>query len=147
MSNRIHLQVEEGILFNPHSMDRIAEATLQREEISSSEMTIVFTGNDQIREMNRKFAGEDKVTDVLSFPDGSTDPDSELRYLGDILIAIPVAREQAKARAIELQNEISLLIVHGTLHLLGYDHANPDDKSVMWDLQNKILKELGVSGT
>lgn len=84
-------------------------------------LTLVLAGDDAVRRLNRTFRGKDKPTDVLSFPLGETGPDGK-HYLGDIVIAVPVAGRQARAKGHSLDRELRLLAIHGYLHLLGYDH-------------------------
>ena len=106
-------------------------------------ITIVLTDDDQLHKLNQEFLGVDAPTDVLSFPAGETDPDSGKKYLGDILISYPRAATQASSGKHAVQDELQLLVVHGVLHLLGYDHVEEDEKIVMWALQSKILADLG----
>jgi probable rRNA maturation factor len=81
---------------------------------------------------------------VLSFPASETDPESGTRYIGDILISIPRAQSQADAAGHPLESEVQLLVVHGVLHLLGHDHADPAEKNRMWKAQSEILDSLGL---
>ena len=111
---------------------------------SDGDLTIVLTDNAQLHELNQDYLGIDAPTDVLSFPASETDPETARRYLGDILISVPRAEEQAQAAGHALESEIQLLIVHGTLHLLGYDHAGDEDKARMWKVQAEILEGLGL---
>jgi probable rRNA maturation factor len=85
------------------------------------EVTLSFVGEQAIRTLNRKWMKKDRPTDVLSFPLGDKAPDGKY-YLGDIVIAVPVAVRQARAKGHGLDRELRLLAVHGFLHLLGYDH-------------------------
>ncbi len=87
-----------------------------------------------------------RPTDVLSFPASETDPETGTSYLGDILVSIPRAEAQAQAAGHPLEAEVQLLVVHGVLHLLGYDHANPEEKSRMWAAQAEVLEGIGLAG-
>jgi len=89
------------------------------------------------------FLGIDAPTDVLSFSDGDLDPETGAPYLGDILISVERAQAQARSAGHTLQEELTLLVVHGVLHLLGHDHAEPEQKARMWSLQAEILTDLG----
>ena len=109
------------------------------------DLTIVLTDDAQLHELNRNYLDIDAPTDVLSFPASETDPETGRRYLGDILISVPRAREQARAAGHVLEAEVQLLAVHGTLHLLGFDHAETGEKARMWKAQAEVLESLGLS--
>jgi probable rRNA maturation factor len=113
----------------------------------SGEMTIVLTDDEGIRSLNRGFLGEDVPTDVLSFAaqeDGGPfviAPEAG-GYLGDVIVSFPRVVEQAAGEEHSVEQELNLLIVHGVLHLLGYDHADEEDKAAMWARQDAILSGL-----
>ena len=106
------------------------------------EVNYAFVSPRQIHQLNRTFRQVDRVTDVLSFPDGDINPETKRRFMGDVLICKSVARRQAKAIGNSLEQEITFLQVHGTLHLFGYDHINPEDEVKMFGLQRKIMALL-----
>lgn len=110
-----------------------------------SDLSLVLTDDAQLHELNREFLGIDAPTDVLSFPGGETDPDSEQLYLGDVVISYPRAQAQAAAGGHPLEDELQLLVVHGVLHLLGHDHADENAKAGMWARQAEVLRRLGCS--
>ena len=124
----------------------VAEEVL-RHEHSSGQVTLVVTDDQGIQELNRDFLGIDAPTDVLAFsaqegerafvaaPEASS-------YLGDVIISYPRAVAQAGEMGHSLKLELNLLIVHGLLHLLGYDHAEEGEKALMWATQDKILRGL-----
>lgn len=124
---------------------RAANAALSHQS-ASGDITIVLTDDAQLRELNRDYLGVDAPTDVLSFPASETDPETGAPYLGDILISIPRASQQARAARHPLESEVQLLVAHGVLHLLGHDHAEPEEKSRMWKAQAEILESIGLSG-
>lgn len=108
------------------------------------ELSLVITGDEQIRALNRTYRGIDAPTDVLSFATDEgffVEPDAPL-YLGDILISYPRATEQATEYGHSTQAEVDLLVIHGVLHLLGYDHATEEEERQMWELQERALQEL-----
>lgn len=126
-------------------VERAALAALDAEKAESGALTIVLADEAQMQTLNREFSGKDIPTDVLSFPDGTIDPDLNLMYFGDIIIAVPIAQEQAKRAEHSTNDELILLTVHGTLHLLGFDHILPQDKDRMWAHQERILDQLGIT--
>ena len=126
---------------------KAARAALkQQPEAADSDLTIVLTDDDQIRELNRDYLGLDYPTDVLAFPAQETDPETGVPYLGDILISLPRATEQAGSAGHTLEAEAQLLVVHGILHLLGHDHAEAEEKAKMWTAQAEVLERLGLGG-
>lgn len=110
---------------------------------AGAEATIVIGDDGLLHQLNLRFRGIDAPTDVLSFSGEYTDPDTQTPYLGDILISLTRAQEQAAAGGHSLHDEIVLLVVHGMLHLLGHDHAEEGEKSRMQTAQTAILTELG----
>lgn len=107
-------------------------------------LTIVITGDKQIRRLNEHYRGMGKTTDVLSFPADYMDPDLEKRYLGDVVISYPTAKSQSQERAHGVGEELQLLVVHGVLHLLGYVHLEETGQEEMASVQARILQELDL---
>ena len=103
-----------------------------------------MTSDARLHELNLNYLGVDAPTDVLSFPATETDPETGAHYIGDILISIPRAQAQASAAGHPLESEVQLLVVHGVLHVLGHDHAEPEEKGRMWKAQAEILESLGL---
>lgn len=123
-------------------------ATLNQEVVEAAvSLTLLLTSDAQLQQLSRDFLGIDRPTDVLSFPDGDMLPGMESVYLGDVAISVETAQRQAAARGHTLEGELQLLAVHGLLHLLGYDHAEPDEKETMWAAQAGILSTLGTAVT
>jgi len=106
---------------------------------SGSSATIAFVSDKTIRQLNRQFRGVDKATDVLSFPAD----DSE--NLGDVAISVETAAAQAKENGLKFDEEVSQLILHGLLHLAGYDHET--DNGEMDRIEIRIRRKLGIDGT
>jgi probable rRNA maturation factor len=142
----IHIDVNPSLQTNLATdiLERAALTVLAHQS-ADGDLTIVLTDDAQLRELNRNYLGIDAPTDVLSFPASETDPETARRYLGDILISVPRADEQARAAGHTLEAEVQLLAVHGILHLLGYDHAEADEKALMWKAQAEVLERLGLS--
>ena len=125
-----------------------AEATLHAEGLTElPDMAVVITDDDTIRALNRDFRGVDEATDVLAFGEEKAGPfvlaPGEPAYLGDAIISLERAEIQAAERGHAAQTELQLLLVHGILHLLGYDHATEKGQQEMWARQDAILKTLG----
>ena len=133
----------------PTPLRRAALATLEHQRVEGSvELTIVITGDAQLRALNREFRQIDAPTDVLSFSiDGQTEVKQRRRYLGDVIISYMTARSQAKAGGHPIEAELQLLVVHGVLHLLGHDHDTRSEKAKMWQAQAQILKRIGSAIT
>lgn len=122
-----------------------ARETLALEQ-APGDLTVVLTDDAQLQQLNLQFLGVDASTDVLSFPSGDADPETGQSYLGDVIISVPRARQQAQAGQHRLESELQLLVVHGVLHLLGYDHAEAGPKARMWTAQARVLGSLGLAG-
>jgi len=136
-----------------------AITTLKMHDLGQAIMTIVLTDDAEVQALNLSFLGIDAPTDVLSFPyfntpnNAPTDIPLDLppelaveqrTYLGDLIIALPYIRRQAVQHQRTLAEELSLLIIHGTLHLLGYDHATVEEEHEMWTVQADVLSTLGM---
>jgi len=99
------------------------------------------TGDEAIRELNRDYLGKDRATDVLSFPDGDLLPTGRT-LLGEIVVSLDTARRQAAEAGHSELRELAELVLHGTLHLLGYDHADDRDRGEMNRLELDLREEL-----
>ena len=130
-------------------------AVLTYAGVGDAGVAIVITDNDYVQSLNREYRGVDAPTDVLSFAaQEGYDLDAEFapeaaaeidRYLGDLILAYPYAAAQATRYGYPVQVELQLLVVHGCLHLLGYDHDSDESQAEMWAAQSAILTSLGVS--
>lgn len=110
---------------------------------SKQTATIVFVSDAAIRKLNRQFRGKDQVTDVLSFPSQAEPFESENQsQLGEVVISVQRAAAQAKQNGLTFSNEVEQLILHGLLHLCGYDHETDDGE--MNRLELKLRKKLGI---
>jgi len=141
----LDIQVAEAFAdrVDVEDLARYVQRALALEGIEEGALTVVITDTDTVRELNRTYRGVDAATDVLSFALNEGEammlPEEEPPYLGDVIIAFPVAKEQAIQYGHSVQEELRLLAVHGVLHLLGYDHATPEEEAVMWARQAEIL--------
>jgi probable rRNA maturation factor len=141
------ISTEEALTFEG-AIERAAQETLRFASAQpDAELSIVITNDRQLHDLNLQFLGIDAPTDVLSFPVGEaeTDPDTGEVYLGDVLISLERARAQATSGGHPILDELQLLVIHGVLHLLGYDHAEEAEKAEMWSAQAEILTRLEVS--
>lgn len=124
-------------------------AELKRQEISRGDFDVTLTSDGEIAKLNGAFRGKNAPTDVLSFPYGptagaSTGGDEMVDFLGDIVISVETARRNARAEGQPLETEIRQLILHGALHLAGYDHAT--DHGAMNELELRLRRALGIEG-
>lgn len=128
-----------------------ARTALTLENIDrDAEVSVTLVDNARIRELNARFREIDRETDVLSFPasDGvhfDIDPDTNAIILGDIVISLEKAEEQANEYGHSIRRETAFLITHSLFHLLGYDHMTPDEETEMFARQEKVLEELGIT--
>jgi probable rRNA maturation factor len=127
----------------------VVARVLAAEGVARAELGVMITSDAAVRDLNRRYRGEDAPTDVLSFALSEDAgefvlPPDESKRLGDVVISLPAARRQAKRAAHPLEREMELLLVHGLLHLLGYDHATDDEARVMWSRQDALLATPGV---
>ena len=136
-SYEIPLDLQNGIIY-------AAQTALSYEkQASAANITIALTDDTQLQKLNFEFLQINAPTDVLSFPANERDPETNERYLGDIIVSYPRALVQAETGGHNVRDELFLLVVHGVLHLLGYDHSEEDEKRVMWEHQSEIITELG----
>lgn len=135
----ISLDLQNSIVYATQS------ALSYEQHTSAANLTIVLTDDTQLQKLNFEFLQINAPTDVLSFPADERDPETNERYLGDIIVSYPRALLQAATGGHSVRDELFLLVVHGVLHLLGYDHSQEREKRVMWEHQSEILKELGCT--
>ncbi|WP_150266367.1 rRNA maturation RNase YbeY [Paenibacillus tepidiphilus] len=141
-------------------LDRILQQAAEAEGLDNGEVALTFVDNDRIHELNREYRGIDRPTDVLSFALNETGEDEpEIVYeleegedegelpnvLGDIIISVERAREQALDYGHSLERELGFLFVHGFLHLLGYDHQDEAAEAEMMSKQEAVLAQVGLT--
>jgi len=129
-------------------VERVLEAAAERIGVRG-EVSVLFVNDDAIHELNRTYRQVDRPTDVLSFPmnegEELADPDEVDPMLGDIVVSVDRAREQAEAYGHSLEREVAFLLVHGFLHLNGYDHEDEAGEREMFGLQEEILQGIGLA--
>lgn len=129
---------------------RCCHAVLELEKFSEpAEISVTFSDNEQIRSINSQYRGIDSATDVLSFPMGEngeydTNLETGAKILGDVVISMEKAVEQADAYGHSLQREVGYLTAHSVLHLLGYDHEDNLERVRMREKEEFVMDELGL---
>lgn len=123
-------------------IDKTVEKVLSEDDI---DIGILICSDEEIRKTNLQYRQIDRATDVLSFCSDEMDPDTGNRYLGDIIVSFESAFKQATFAGHDIQTEIAILLIHGFLHLLGFDHDTEIKKSQMWKMQFDIHDFLGIS--
>jgi len=125
-------------------LEKVIETSLKLENMSLDyEISVSFVTNDEIRELNSQFRNIDKETDVLSFP-FEDEFETGIRILGDIVLSVEKAMDQAEEFGHTVERELAYLTAHSTLHLMGYDHMNDDEKSIMRQKEKAIMKALQI---
>lgn len=141
---------ESGVDADVASLATLCRFVMRRMRLHpATELTLRLIDAATMAQLNQLWMGKSGATDVLSFPmdeltpgHADADPeDGEAGYLGDIALCPQIAEQQAPAAGHTTADEIDLLVVHGILHLLGYDHAEPEEHQVMFGLQNRLLVE------
>ena len=122
--------------------DKFAAKSLRALKLNSGSVAIAFVTDSKIARLNKTYRGKNNPTDVLSFPAQSARRVDKKDFLGDIAIAPAVARRYARKNGRSLQTEICILILHGLLHLLGYDHET--DRGQMDRIEHKLRRKLGL---
>ena len=122
-----------------------------------AEVSVLITDDERVRELNRRYRNLDEPTDVLSFPLGEASaqadagepfvgPPDGVAHLGEVIVSYPTAERQAREQGHSVDREIAHLVVHGLLHLLGYDHQQPEQERRMRSLEDRFLAAAGHTG-
>ena len=122
--------------------DLLQNALVELKLHPDCELNLVFVDIEEMTELHIKWMDEGGPTDVLSFPMDMPEPGNEAVTLGDIVIAPVVAAQQAATAGHSIDHEIFILAAHGLLHILGYDHATPDEEKAMFTLQESQVKKF-----
>ncbi|MGC9360140.1 MAG: rRNA maturation RNase YbeY [Anaerolineae bacterium] len=122
------------------------QALRHQRQPTGSQVALVLTDDATVAKLNAEYRHVDAPTDVLAFASQEGEPfvlpEAARRHLGDIVISLETAQRQASERDHPVGHELALLIVHGCLHLLGYDHGTPEEKARMWSVQRDIMQEI-----
>lgn len=131
-----------GTKYPTAALRKIAETLLRALKQGRAELSIALVGDREMRPLNRKYRNKKKTTDVLSFF-VEDQPMFGAKILGDVVISVEQARRQAKARGKTLKSEMATLLIHGVLHLLGYDHEkSPRQAKIMFACERKLFARL-----
>ncbi|MDI3298327.1 MAG: rRNA maturation RNase YbeY [Bacillota bacterium] len=157
MTVRVAEELPAGERLDPaleRLLARVAQRVLERAGLAHGHLDVTVTGDLEIRRLNREHRGVDRSTDVLSFPQyeaeaiaglaGSRDAGGPPLLLGDVVISLPTARRQAEAYGHSLEREVAFLAVHGTLHVLGWDHQTAEDERRMMAETETVLAEFDL---
>jgi len=123
-------------------MKKVANKALRRLDLGKSEVNIVFVSNQRIRAMNRRYLGMDISTDVLAFSGGDT-PGGDDGFLGDVVISSDKAQQQAKEYGTSFLQEMALYVIHGILHLAGYEDRTKKGKALMRNMEDELIQKTG----
>ena len=136
----VFLANEQGVPLDEPLLAALARHVLEAEDVDdSAELSILFVGADHIRRLNARYAGDDHATDVLAFPMTEEEDDDDPLMVGDVVVCPEVARDNAAKAGTALDRELQTLVVHGTLHLLGYDHQNDAQRAAMDKRQEEVI--------
>ena len=147
----ISVENDAGFPVDADQLRQAARTVISQHAVDpTSEMTIFIADDDIVQSLNLSFRRVKSVTDVLSFPAEPLPAEllaemNEHPYLGDLIIAYPYATAQAESLGHAVPDSLALLVVHGTLHLLCYDHDTPENRAAMWAAQETALLALGIS--
>jgi probable rRNA maturation factor len=132
---------EQAVTVDESRLSELARHTLDAEEVDeAAELSVLLVSAAHIKTLNARFAGEDHATDVLAFPMHEDGEDEASLLLGDVVICPEIAQANADKMSHSLEHELDVLLIHGTLHLLGYDHQRDDDKRRMDDRLRRVLE-------
>lgn len=130
----------------PDDLEIVIDNTLIETNYSNNvSVNISFVNEKEITRLNRQYRNLNEATDVLSFEAGTVDPETGKLLLGDIVICVPFVENQSEKLGNIFFNELKLMVIHGMLHLIGFDHDTIEKKSIMWNYQSKILESLQIN--
>lgn len=120
------------------------DAALARDGLGKRAICVLLVDDAESSRLHLEHFGDPATTDVMSFPDGMPDPDSGCVRLGDLAVGLEVARRLAVERGRPVEEEIALYVLHGALHLLGFDDIEEADRTEMWAVQREVMSSLGI---
>jgi probable rRNA maturation factor len=126
-------------------VQRVVDAALAEDRLDHCMLTVLLVDDGESAKLHAKHFEDPEPTDVMTFPDGATDPETGLRHLGDLAVGVDVASRVAQERGRSEADEVCLYILHGVLHLLGYDDEDERDQREMWAIQKRLLATVGIA--
>ena len=146
MNSNFEFIDEFGVDFEYDYLNDVCNHTLEKLKVKNAFFDVIFIDDEKMHEMNKEYRGIDRTTDVLSFAlEDNDNIKSEIRELGDIFVSIPKMKAQAKEYGHSEKRELSFLVCHGLLHLLGYDHTrSEEEEKLQFGLQDEILNDLNI---
>jgi probable rRNA maturation factor len=138
--------IEEDLTpdLDPLRLQRIVDRCCADEGLDAVQLSLLIVDDAESARLHAEHFDQGDCTDVMSFPDGGDDPESGRRLLGDLAVCWPVAQREALRRTRLAGDELLLYILHGLLHLLGYDDIDPVDRQEMWRRQSELLAPEGI---
>lgn len=148
----VDVLVEAGTWAEPEALHALAERAIRAAiavahplTVPDSELSLVFTDDAHVRVLNHRYRGKDSPTNVLSFPAPAAGPGQYGPLLGDIVLAQETVAREATGQGLAFDHHLTHLVVHGFLHLLGYDHEADTEAAVMEGMETRILGHLGIA--
>lgn len=134
----------DGAPLDRERIQRVVDAALAEEGMTNCALTVLVVADEESSRLHQEHFGDPDATDVMTFPDGSVDPQSGLTLLGDLAVGADVAARAAADRGRHTTDELTLYVLHGLLHILGYDDLEADERQEMWNAQRRLLAGVGI---
>jgi probable rRNA maturation factor len=125
-------------------IEAVVDAAVAEDGLEACALTVLVVDAAESARLHLEHFADPDATDVMTFPDGSEDPESGLTLLGDLAVCADVAQREAAERGRSPRDELTLYVLHGLLHLLGYDDVDAGDQREMWQTQRRLLAPLGI---
>jgi probable rRNA maturation factor len=125
-------------------VQQVVDAALEEAGVDACQLSVLVVDEAESATLHRRHFSDDSPTDVMTFPDGSRDPETGLRLLGDLAICVGIAERIARERQRRVDDELCLYILHGVLHILGYDDQDEAEAQRLWSTQQRLMATIGV---
>jgi len=126
-------------------MQRVVDAAIAADGLGPCALTVLLVDDAASARLHQEHFDDSNTTDVMTFPDGSEDPETGRTHLGDLAVCVDVAERAALERGRSTSDELTLYVLHGLLHLRGYDDFDPEDQAAMWAEQRRLLATVGIA--